>query len=154
VSCLTQGENVDSPVSGSDRWGVARSLQKPRPLRNNIPGFISCHFYSFSTEILLLLAFLLLRLCLSCWCPLLKAGVPVAATNFHGHQSSTDIQLLKQAHFWKIAVTTAIWHGCRWYVDSSACMRAFYAPLRRRLSTLREVKDLGDGQSSLNDLRM
>jgi hypothetical protein len=45
-----------------------------------ISGFLSCNFYSFSTQILLLLAFLLLRLCLLfCWCPLLKAGVPVAA---------------------------------------------------------------------------
>jgi hypothetical protein len=45
----------------------------------HISGFISCHFYSFSTQIIQLLAFLLLRLWLSCLCPSLEAGIPFAA---------------------------------------------------------------------------
>jgi hypothetical protein len=44
-------------------------------IHSHISGFISCHFHSFSTQILLLLAFLLLSLCLL----LSKAGVPVVA---------------------------------------------------------------------------
>jgi hypothetical protein len=55
---------------------------------------------------------------------LLKAGIHVAAGimavanipavacfpafHFHGHQFSTDIQLVKLPHFWKVTATTAI----------------------------------------------
>ncbi len=50
-------------------------------VNSHISGFISSHFYSFSTQILMLVAFLLLKSCLLLlvlytW---LKAGVPVAA---------------------------------------------------------------------------
>jgi hypothetical protein len=48
---------------------------------------------------LLLLAFLLLLGCHKF----------VSVCTAHGHQFSTDIQLLKFPHFWKVAVTTAIW---------------------------------------------
>jgi hypothetical protein len=35
----------------------------------------------------------------------------MAHGHFQGHQFSTDIpRLLKLPHFWKVAVTTAIWH--------------------------------------------
>jgi hypothetical protein len=44
-------------------------------IHSHISGFLSCPFYSFSTQILLLLAFLLLRLCLL----LLVSLAPVAA---------------------------------------------------------------------------
>jgi hypothetical protein len=30
----------------------------------------------------------------------------------HSPQFSTDIQLVKLPHFWKVAVTLAIWHRC------------------------------------------
>jgi hypothetical protein len=48
-------------------------------IHSHISGFISCHFHSISTQILLLLAFLLLRLCLLLLVSLPKAGVPVTA---------------------------------------------------------------------------
>jgi hypothetical protein len=48
----------------------------PAHIHSHISGFISCHFYSFSTQILLFLAFLLLSLCLVLLVSL--AGVPVA----------------------------------------------------------------------------
>jgi hypothetical protein len=46
---------------------------------SHISAFIFCHFYSSYTQILLLLAFCCLGYALSCGCPLLKGGVPVAA---------------------------------------------------------------------------
>jgi hypothetical protein len=106
-----------------------------------ISGFISCNFYySYSTQILLLLAVLLLRLWLlllvslslqlllgSLLMPtsllllafLLLLGCHklvsdcMAQGHTHGHQFSTNIQILKLQYFLKVAVTTAIWH--RWY---------------------------------------
>jgi hypothetical protein len=34
----------------------------------------------------------------------------MALGHFHSNQFSTDIQLVNVPHFWKVAVTTAIWH--------------------------------------------
>jgi hypothetical protein len=50
----------------------------------------------------LLLAFLLLQGC--------HKLVSDGHGPFLGHQFSIDIQLLKLPHFWKVTVTTAIWH--------------------------------------------
>jgi hypothetical protein len=51
---------------------------------------------------LLLLAFLLL---LGCHKLVFDCMV-------HGHQFSIDFQIIKLPYFWKVAVTTAIWHRC------------------------------------------
>jgi hypothetical protein len=121
-------------------------------IHSHISGFFSCHFYSFSTQILLLLAFLLLRLCLLLLVfPCLKLAfrfllgsllLPtsqpllavllllvchklvsdcMAHSHFHGHQFSTDIQLLNLPHFCKVAVTTAICHRC--YMCNLRCQQ-------------------------------
>jgi hypothetical protein len=96
-------------------------------IHSNIFGFLSCFFYSFSVQILLLLAaFFGCRGCaFSCCCLLLLPtsllllafllllGCHKLVSDYmaHGHQNSTDIQLLKLPHFWKVAETTAIWYS-------------------------------------------
>jgi hypothetical protein len=104
-------------------------------IHSHISGFISCHLYSFSTQILLLLAFscyevvpspagvpclklafllLLGSLLLLAFLLLLGCHKLVSGCMAHGHQFSADIQvqLLKLPFSVKVAVTTAIWH--RW----------------------------------------
>jgi hypothetical protein len=103
-------------------------------------GFISCHFYCFSLQILLLLAFLLLSLWVLVLCPLFKLlGSLLMPTSLlllafllllgrhklvsdcmaHGHQFSTDIQVLKLPHFWKVAVMAQLVCFCERRVGSS-----------------------------------
>jgi hypothetical protein len=61
----------------------------------------------------LLLPISLLSLAFLLWLGCHKlASDSMAHGHFHGYQFSTDIQkLLTLPHFWKVAVTTAIWHS-------------------------------------------
>jgi hypothetical protein len=47
--------------------------------------------------------------CIACF----SAVAACLTVTFHGHQFSTDIQILKLPHFRTVAVTTGIWH--RWH---------------------------------------
>ncbi len=99
----------------------------PAPIHSHISGFISCPFLklfhtdpavagNFAVEVVPCPAAGILALvnipAVACF-PAVAGVSDCIHAHFHWHRYSTNIQLLKLPHFWKVAVTTAIWH--RWF---------------------------------------